>query len=198
MNKLNFLNRQIVSEDGLARYMGVFLEQPDQWFARLRKGIPWRQDVIRMFGREVVTARRVSWHGDPGCDYRYSGVVKAAQPWTDDLLEIKQRVEAACGAVFNSCLLNLYYDGSQGMGWHSDDEPELGHESVIASVSLGAARVFRFRRRTGGDSVNVQLESGSLLVMEGGIQRHWQHCLPKSARCKEPRINLTFRLVLGV
>lgn len=140
-------------------------------------------------------ARKVSWHGDPGCAYTYAGSRKSPQPWTDSLRALKDRVEAAAGVPFNSCLLNLYHAGTEGMGWHSDDEPELGPEPVIASLSLGAARRFLFRHRVEKTRVEVRLEHGSLLVMRGACQRLWQHSLPKALRVREPRINLTFRRI---
>ena len=135
--------------------------------------------------------------GDAGFTYSYSGTSKTASSWTPPLLRIRERVETCCGHEFNSCLLNLYHDGSEGMGWHSDDEKTLGRNPVIASVSFGAERPFRFKHRVTKEVVPLILESGSLLVMKGETQHHWVHALPKTKKITSPRINLTFRAFLG-
>jgi alkylated DNA repair dioxygenase AlkB len=127
--------------------------------------------------------------------YAYSGALKTPLPWTGKLLELKEMVQSSSGRFFNSCLLNYYADGGEGMGWHSDDEKSLVSNAAIASLSLGAPRNFRFKHRRTGETVSVLLENGSLLLMEGETQTHWVHCLPKSKRILEPRINLTFRLM---
>ena len=168
----------------------------DRLLLDLQQDIDWRRDVIRMFGRSIPAPRLSAWYGDPGVCYRYSGISLTAAGWTDTLLWIKSRVEAVAGLAFNSVLLNLYRDGADGMSWHSDDEPELGLNPVIASVSLGAARRFRFRHKQRRDScTEVTLEHGSLLLMGGTTQHHWQHCLPKTRQPTAPRINLTFRTI---
>jgi alkylated DNA repair dioxygenase AlkB len=184
--------------DGETFYFGPILTaaEADRYFTVLRESVAWRSDEIIMFGKRIVTARQVAWYGDPGCDYTYSGMTKAALPWTEALLELKAVVESRSGAAFNCCLLNLYHHGNEGMAWHSDDEPEIVRESAIASLSLGAARPFRFKRKRGTEpAVTVQLEHGSLLVMAGATQTHWLHCLPKTTRVKEARVNLTFRSI---
>lgn len=187
------MRENLLPTDGVVEYHGV-LFPPDEaraWLGRLHACVPWRHDEVRMFGRTVTTARKVAWYGD--FEYRYSGTTKASLAWSPELLELKERVEGACGEAFNACLLNLYHNGGEGMGWHSDDEPSIERDSAIASVSFGAGRPFDFRHRATGAKVRVLLENGSLLVMKGVTQRFWVHALPKSKRIEEPRINLTFR-----
>ena len=168
----------------------------DDLLLALQEEIDWRRDVIRMFGREIPAPRLSAWYGDPGVCYRYSSISLIATGWTDTLLRIKSRVESVAGLAFNSVLLNLYRDGADSMSWHSDDEPELGVNPVIASFSLGAARRFQFKHRQRQDArLEVTLEHGSLLLMRGATQHHWKHCLPKTRRPMPPRINLTFRTI---
>jgi alkylated DNA repair dioxygenase AlkB len=162
--------------------------------ATLSRTIPWQTNRIRLFGRWVDSPRLSCWIGDPQARYRYSGTTFEPQPWPQALLPLRRRLGEELGIDFNSVLANLYRDGRDAMGWHSDDEPELGPEPVIASVSLGAARRFVLRRR---DDHSVRrefvLEPGSLLVMRGASQRQWQHAVPRTARLAGARINLTFR-----
>lgn len=148
-----------------------------------------------MFGRMVDSPRLSAWIGDEEATYRYSGVPFAPRSWSSSLLALRDRVAEACGARFNSVLANLYRNGNDRMGWHSDDERELGAAPVIASVSLGAARSFRFRAKAGGDALAIELAHGSLLRMAGDTQRLYKHELPVRKRVAGPRINLTFRLV---
>ena len=163
----------------------------------LQEEIDWRHDVIRMFGREIPTPRLSAWYGDPGVRYRYSGISLTATGWTGTLLRIKSRVEDVAGTSFNSVLLNLYRDGADSMSWHSDDESELGVNPIIASFSLGAARRFQFKHKQRRERarVDVTLEHGSLLLMQGATQHYWKHCLPKTRQPTAPRINLTFRMI---
>jgi alkylated DNA repair dioxygenase AlkB len=165
--------------------------------ASVRNGIDWRAEEIVMFGRHVPVPRRVAWHGDPGARYTYSGTPHLPEPWTPALACIRDRVQELTGARFNAVLLNLYRDGRDGMGWHADDEPELGPDPVIASVSLGATRRFCLRHRRRRDlRVVLPLAHGSLLLMSGATQRHWVHALPKTTAPVGERINLTFRQVV--
>jgi alkylated DNA repair dioxygenase AlkB len=165
-------------------------------FDELRRQIDWRQEEILMFGRRVPVPRRVAWHGDPGASYTYSGTEHQPLPWTLTLERVRARVAGLTGVDFNAVLLNLYRDGRDGMGWHADDEPELGRNPVIASVSLGATRRFCLRHRRRRDlRVDVPLAHGSLLLMSGATQHHWVHALPKTAAAVGERINLTFRRV---
>ncbi len=183
--------------DGEARLIADFLTRPqsDAYFAELLDLVEWTQQIIRIRGREVASPRLSAWYGDPDAHYSYSGLSLSPRPWLPVILELKTRVEAVCNSPFNSVLLNLYRDGADSMGWHSDDEPELGERPVIASLSLGATRRFRLRHRRRKDlePVAIDLENGSLLIMEGDTQRCWKHQLPKSKRVAEPRVNLTFR-----
>lgn len=185
----------LLPRDGRVYYFPNFLS--DQNGARLMnhlmKSIAWKSDQLWMFGKLVTTRRQVAWLGDPNCAYTYSGVKKEPQPWTKELLAIKNQLRQFTEFKFNSCLLNLYHDGNDGMGWHSDDECELDPKSPIASLSLGATRKFNFRHRGDKSTISVFLESGSLLLMNPPTQTFWQHALIKSKSIDLPRINLTFR-----
>jgi alkylated DNA repair dioxygenase AlkB len=170
--------------------------EADRLFASLLATIDWRREEILMFGQRRLVPRLVAWHGDPGASYEYSGTAHAPLPWTATLLELRDRVGCLTGRQFNSVLLNRYRDGRDGMGWHADDEPELGAEPAIASVSLGATRRFALRhRRRSTARLALDLGHGDLLLMAGATQRHWLHALPKTARPVGERVNLTFRLV---
>ncbi|MBM3603030.1 MAG: alpha-ketoglutarate-dependent dioxygenase AlkB [Alphaproteobacteria bacterium] len=188
----------LLPHDGQVSYHGTIMDadMAAHYHNHLLATIPWQQDQAVIFGRRIITARKVAWFGDPGCDYSYSGTIKRATPWTAELLDLKSRVEGAANTTFNACLLNLYDDGSQGMGWHSDNESTLGIDPIIASLSLGAARKFAFRHKTTKQTIAVMLEPGSLLIMRGATQSHWHHSLPKSSRVHHPRINLTFRRIV--
>lgn len=179
--------------DGVVIYHGRMFDAADarRHFDILLETVPWRHDEVVMFGKRIVTAREVAWFGDR--DYRYSGSTKKAQAWTAELLELKSAAERLSGESFNSCLLNLYHHGGEGMGWHSDDEPEIAPHSAIASLSFGAERRFCLKHKCLPHKVDVLLEHGSLLVMKGETQAHWLHSIPKSTKVTAPRINLTFR-----
>ena len=168
-----------------------------RYFQELLAEISWRQEQVRMFGKWVEQPRRIAWHGDPGKAYTYSGLRLEPAPWTPALAYMRERLNACAGVHFNSVLLNLYRDGRDSMGWHSDDEAELGPHPVIASLSFGGVRRFRFRHRRDKSlsPIGLDLPPGSLLLMRGATQHHWQHCLPKTARQVAPRINLTFRVI---
>ncbi|MES2474446.1 MAG: alpha-ketoglutarate-dependent dioxygenase AlkB [Verrucomicrobiota bacterium] len=181
--------------DGTVNYFGKVLSpaEADRHFQSLLDGVPWTHDEVVMFGKSIVTAREVAWFGDAGLSYHYSGTTKQPLPWTPSLIELKTLVEALSASSYNSCLLNLYHHGGEGMGWHSDDEKSITRDSAIASISLGAEREFRLKHKTREEKASILLESGSLLVMKGSTQRHWLHAIPKSKRVTAPRINLTFR-----
>lgn len=163
--------------------------------ARLHDEIPWEQHQVRIMGRLLDCPRLSCWIGDPGTAYVYSRVRFEPRPWTPTLAALRERVSAAAGVHFNSVLANRYRDGRDAMGWHADDEPELGPEPVIASLSLGATRRFALKHRASGERRNLDLTPGSLLLMAGATQRHWVHALPRTARPVGERINLTFRVV---
>lgn len=163
----------------------------------LRAQLPWTVHRIRMFGREIPSPRLSCWIGDADARYRYSGTQFEPQPWTQALQALRLRLNTRLDAAFNSVLANCYRDGRDSMGWHSDDEPELGSQPLIASLSLGATRRFLLRRRDDHSiRLAIELEAGSLLLMAGDTQRYWQHALPRTARPVGERINLTFRQIL--
>ena len=162
--------------------------------ACLQKTIPWRAENITLFGKILPMPRLVAWQGD--VPYTYSGHTHQPAPWSAEVLQLKAIAERLAGQSFNSVLLNYYRDGRDSMGWHSDDERSLGAVPVIASLSLGAERVFQVRRRDDHrQRLSMRLPSGSCLLMGGAMQAHWQHCLPKTARPVGPRVNLTFRAI---
>jgi alkylated DNA repair dioxygenase AlkB len=173
-------------------------EPDDAVLARLIEETPWHQETITVWRRTYLQPRLTAWYGDAGARYRYSGLDLEPLPWTDLLSALRAAVEGAVGASFNSVLLNYYRDRSDSMGLHSDDEPELGPEPVIASLSLGATRTFmlKHRRRRDLDPVRLPLASGTLLVMQGSTQRNWKHGIAKQARPCGARVNLTFRRIL--
>lgn len=175
----------VVSEDKAKQYNNALLQE-----------IPWQHDEALIYGKRIITKRKVAWYGDDSYNYTYSKTTKTALPWTKTLLELKELVENNCGTKFNSCLLNLYHDGDEGMAWHSDDEKALGKNTVIGSLSFGAVRKFSFKHKQTGEKRELILDNGSLLVMKGTTQTHWLHRLPKSTKIKHPRINLTFRTIV--
>jgi alkylated DNA repair dioxygenase AlkB len=157
--------------------------------------VPWSSQTITMFGKQYVEPRRTAWFGDDGASYTYSGITMTPLAWTPLLTSLCKICEEHSGGSFNSVLLNLYRDGNDKMGWHADDEPELGVEPVIASLSLGVTRRFRFRHRTTKEIVECELATGSLVVMSGLSQKYWVHEVPRQKRITDPRINLTFRKI---
>ncbi len=184
-------------QDGIVHYYGKVLgkQEADAYFQTLWDTIEWQNDEAIMFGKRIVTKRKVAWYASSSFTYTYSKVTKQALPWTKELLELKELAEKETGETYNSCLLNLYHHGEEGMGWHSDGERDLKRNGAIASLSFGAERKFSFKHRDTKETVSLQLEHGSLLVMKGATQRHWLHRLPPTKRVSEPRINLTFRTV---
>lgn len=167
-------------------------DEATRYFNILMKDTPWKNDEVVIFGKYITTKRQVAWFGDCNFQYTYSNKTKTALPWTTTLLELKEKVEAITKTSFNSCLLNLYHDGSEGLGWHSDDEKELGN-NTIASLSLGATRRFLFKNKTTKETVEYTLHHGSLVIMAGNTQKDWLHSIPPSKKVRDPRINLTFR-----
>lgn len=185
--------------DGEVIYYGHILNENDakHYYNILLNQIPWQYDEAVIYGKRIVTKRKVAWYGDDTYSYTYSGTTKTALLWTKELLELKKLVEEKCETKFNSCLLNLYHDGDEGMAWHSDDEKSLGKNTVIGSLSFGAVRKFSFKHKRTGEKRDTILDSGSLLVMKGETQTNWLHKLPKSTKIKHPRINLTFRTIVA-
>jgi alkylated DNA repair dioxygenase AlkB len=184
--------------EGTVHYFGKILDiqEADHYFEKLSTGIEWKNDEARIFGKHFITKRKVAWYGDNSFSYTYSNATKQALPWTKELLELKILVEQQTHTVFNSCLLNLYHSGSEGMAWHSDDEKSLGKDTTIASLSFGAERRFAFRHRQSKETISLNLEHGSLLIMADRTQSHWLHRLPPTTKVQHARINLTFRTML--
>jgi alkylated DNA repair dioxygenase AlkB len=188
----------LLPQDGTVNYHGkcYTASEADEYFQTLLQTIEWRNDEAMMFGKRIVTKRKVAWYGNEAYAYTYSGVTKQALPWTEALKAIKEKTEAATGETYNSCLLNLYHDGSEGMAWHSDGEKKLKQHGAIASLSFGAQRKFAFKHKVSKETIALQLEHGSLLVMKGSTQTHWLHRLPPTKKVMTPRINLTFRTIV--
>lgn len=194
----NDITTNLLPYDGIVHYHGkVFSNKEAQHYLdTLLQTIAWKNDEVIIFGKRIVTKRKTAWYGEPGLSYTYSGIARKALPWTKELQEIKTIVEKISNTRFNSCLLNLYHNGDEGMSWHSDDEPELGKENIIASVSFGAERKFSFKHRQTKQTLSVMLENGSVLIMKGSTQANWLHCLAKTKTVSKPRINLTFRTII--
>jgi len=188
----------LLDRDGIVNYYGKIMTsfEANRYFELLLNNILWENDKVIIFGKSIVTKRKVAWYGDSDYLYTYSNSTKQALAWTEELLYIKQTIENATGANYNSCLLNLYHNGNEGLGWHSDDEESLGKNNNIASLSLGAERKFLFKHKLTKQTVSILLEHGSLLVMKGSTQSNWLHSLPKSKKISQPRINLTFRSIM--
>jgi alkylated DNA repair dioxygenase AlkB len=185
----------IINQDGQARYFGIILnaEQKHNYFNELLNKIEWTNEKLVMFGKEIITKRKVAFYGDSLMSYTYSNKTKQALAWTPLLLEIKNLTTSYTGSHYNACLLNLYHDGEEGMGWHSDDEKEIITNSSIASLSFGAERKFGIKHKATKETHSILLENGSLFEMLGSFQKHWLHSMPKSKKIIAPRINLTFR-----
>ncbi len=190
----------LLQRDGSAYYHPSILSalSAADLMDHLQQSLIWEPDQLVIFGKKITTRRKIAWVGDPTCSYTYSGVKKNPQHWTSELLNIKNQIEALSQAKFNSCLLNLYHDGDDGMGWHSDDEKELDASSPIASLSLGAKRKFAFRHKKDKTTTSLFLENGSVLIMYAPTQAFWHHALLKTKTISEARINLTFRKIIYI
>ncbi|WP_421806904.1 alpha-ketoglutarate-dependent dioxygenase AlkB family protein [Flagellimonas sp.] len=188
-----------LSMDGVVNYFGPVMsaDKANEIFKILADIIPWEADVVHMFGKRIVTKRKVAWYGDKPYDYTYSNTTKKALPWTPTLRELKEMAENLTNETYNSCLLNLYHTGEEGMGWHTDNEKELKRNGAIASYSFGAERKFVFKHKTTKEKVELLLNHGSLLVMKGATQNHWLHRLPPTKKVGSARINLTFRTIIS-
>jgi alkylated DNA repair dioxygenase AlkB len=184
--------------DGIADYHGKILseEQSRYYYQQLLEGVLWKADEAVIFGKLIQTKRKVAWYADEKFEYTYSNRTKEALLWTDTLLELKTMVEHESKERYNSCLLNLYHSGEEGMAWHSDGEKMLKKDGAIASLTLGTARKFSFKHKERKQKVDILLESGSLLIMKGTTQTHWLHRLPPTKKVHSPRINLTFRTIV--
>lgn len=188
-------DKNYLPQDGVVNYLGIVLgpQEADHYFEQLMAHIEWENDKAIIFGKEIITKRKVAWYGDEPFAYTYSNTTKYALPWTKDLADLKTIIEQASGETFNSCLLNLYHTGEEGMAWHSDDEKDLKKNGAIASLSLGAERKFAFKHKLSKEKVELYLPHGSLLIMKGSTQSHWLHRLPPTKKVLKARINLTFR-----
>ena len=194
----HFIRQNLLPYDGALFYVPNFLNHviSDKMFEVFLKDILWEHDEFTMFGKKIISKRKVAWYGAKQYDYTYSGIHRKANLWTPELLELKKMIEDVSHDTFNTCLLNLYHNGLEGMGWHSDDEKELEPCATIASVSLGSDRKFSFRHKESKETLSLTLQNGSLLLMKGEIQNYWQHQLPKTKRIENPRINFTFRSII--
>lgn len=192
----------ILPNDGVSHYYGEIISDYDAdfYFNTLLNEIDWRCDQAVIFGKLIETKRKVAWYGDSNqgkpFSYTYSNTTKYSLPWTENLRHLKSLVEQQSGENFNSCLLNLYHSGEEGMAWHSDGEKDLQDNGAIASLSFGATRKFAFKHKQNKEVVSLFLKPGSLLVMKGETQKHWLHRLPPTKKVHEPRINLTFRTII--
>lgn len=185
-------------QDGTVNYYGKLFDQneADFYMGKLRTTIDWRNDEALIFGKKITTKRKVAWYGDNPFSYTYSNTTKYALPWTKELLVLKNSIEKETGETFNSCLLNLYHNGSEGMAWHSDGEADLKKDGAIGSLSFGAERKFAFKHKATGAKIELLLEHGSLLVMKDTTQTHWLHRLPPTKKVSTTRVNLTFRTIV--
>ncbi|MCX2678652.1 alpha-ketoglutarate-dependent dioxygenase AlkB [Galbibacter sp. EGI 63066] len=190
-------NKNLLPKDGTVNYYGKLFKatEANYYLDKLLDTVEWRNDEAIIFGKKIITKRKVAWYGEQPFQYTYSNTTKKALPWTKELLELKNIVEKVTGESFNSCLLNLYHDGQEGMAWHSDGETDLKKDGAIGSLSLGAERKFAFKHKQTKEKVALVLEHGSLLVMKGTTQTHWLHHLPPTKRVIKPRVNLTFRTI---
>jgi alkylated DNA repair dioxygenase AlkB len=190
-------SKNILPKDGVVNYHGKLLNgyEADHYLHTLTNSIDWKNDQAIIYGKLIITKRKVAWYGDRDFEYTYSNTTKRALPWTPELKELKTLTEEKTGETFNSCLLNLYNNGDEGMAWHSDAEKDLKKNGAIASLSFGAERKFAFKNKTTKEIISLILEHGSLLVMKDTTQTNWLHRLPPTKRVMEPRINLTFRTI---
>ncbi len=190
--------RNLLPRDGIVNYYGKLLPttQANNFLEALLNRIEWKNDEAIIFGKRIITKRKVAWYGDSNFEYTYSNITKRALPWTKELLNLKSMIEEKTGEKFNSCLLNLYHTGEEGMAWHSDAEKDLKENGAIGSLSFGAERKFAFKHKESKETVSLILEHGSLLMMKGTTQSYWLHRLPPTKRISKPRVNLTFRMIV--
>jgi alkylated DNA repair dioxygenase AlkB len=188
----------LLPKDGIVNYYGKLFspQEANHYFDNLLTHIEWKNDEAFILGKLIITKRKAAWYGDNAFEYSYSNRTKIALPWTKELLALKLKIEMEAGESFNSCLLNLYHSGEEGMSWHSDGEKDLKKDGAIGSVSFGAERKFSFKHKATKETVSIMLEHGSLLVMKGTTQTHWLHRLPPTKKILKLRINLTFRTIV--
>lgn len=192
----------VLPYDGDVNDLGIVIDDASVLYNTLLNELPWQSDMVTLFGKTHVTTRQIVWMGDTEADYQYSGHTRQTIPWSDIVFHVKQHVEKSLAKMgievhFNTCLLNYYPTGTDGMGYHADDEKELGHQPIIASLSLGATRKFVFKHKKTQDKVALYLESGQLIVMHGDTQTFWKHTITKTKTVDAGRISLTFRQMLA-
>jgi alkylated DNA repair dioxygenase AlkB len=187
----------VVIPNGEYLYFPQFFEKSlaDQYLQLFIDNIEWRQESMNMYGKQVLFPRLTSWYGDNDKPYSFSGITLSPHPWSEELMYIKSKIEPICEKTFNSVLLNLYRDGNDSISWHTDAEKELGRNPLIASVNFGAERKFQIRHNTTGETHDIVLKHGSLLIMRGELQHYWKHQVPKQKAINKPRVNLTFRII---
>lgn len=190
--------RNLLPKDGIVNYYGKLFSaiEANDFLEALLSRIEWKNDEAIIFGKRIITKRKVAWYGDSNFEYTYSNITKSALPWTKELVSLKTIVEEKTGEKFNSCLLNLYHTGDEGMAWHSDAEKDLKKNGAIGSLSFGAERKFAFKHKESKETISLILEHGSLLIMKGSTQSYWLHRLPPTKRISKPRVNLTFRMIV--
>ncbi len=190
-------SKNLLPQDGIVNYYGKVLtnQEANHYFDCLLNTIEWKNDQAIIYGKRIITKRKVAWYGETDFEYTYSNTTKRALLWTNELLELKLIIEEKTGEHFNSCLLNLYHNGDEGMAWHNDAEKDLKKNGAIGSLSFGAERKFAFKHKETKETVSLILEHGSLLVMKGTTQTNWLHRLPPTRLITKPRINLTFRTI---
>ena len=197
----NLQKTVVINTDGEVIFYPHFfsIQESECLFSDLYSSVKWKQDTIHFYGKKIPLPRLTGWYGDEGKSYTYSGIEQHPDPWTPTLKLIKSKAEEISEVTFNSVLLNLYRDGKDSVSWHSDDEPELGENPIIASISFGATRRFSLKHKISKDyKIDINLLNGSLLLMKGETQHCWQHQIPKTSKFVEPRINLTFRVIKPV
>jgi len=190
--------QNILPQDGTVHYHGFAFSKAESeaLYTFFLETINWKNDEYIMYGKRIVTNRKIAWYGDAMSQYSNDKITRDALPFTEELATMKKKIEALTGETYNSCLLNLYHNGSEGLSWHSDDEGFFKKNSAIASISFGATRMFSFKHKDTKEVVSLILEPGSLLVMKDETQTHWLHSLPPTKKTQKPRINLTFRTMV--
>lgn len=201
---MDLFNTEFTDSQNLLPYGGTVLyygklmpaDRANRYLNALLSNIEWKSDEAIILGKHIFTKRKVAWYGDKEFEYTYSNTTKRALPWTAELLELKAIAEEKTGESFNSCLLNLYHTGDEGMAWHSDGEKDLKKNGAIGSLSFGAERKFSFKHKQTKENISLILEHGSLLVMKDATQTNWLHRLPPTKLVHKPRVNLTFRTIV--
>lgn len=203
MEQLNLFTSNNIDFEPIKIQNGEYIYAPsffnvskaDYYFEKLKSEIDWKQEEMIMYGKRLNFPRLTAWYGDNYKPYSFSGITLNPKPWTNDLIDIKRKIETKCNVIFNSVLLNLYRNGKDSISWHTDAEKELGTNPVIASVNFGEARTFQLRHQTTKQKIEIELSHGSLLIMQGELQHYWQHQVPKTSKEIGQRINLTFRVI---